>query len=107
MDGVKNSVVVLILVVILVEFEVVLEGLLDILDVYIFYNILEEFGGMVCYDNKIVVIDLIDMIFMLFLLGNVKKLCVFYYLMGVMLGWFKKVVIGFLGGCYLGLCLID
>ena len=33
--------------------------------------------------------------------GNVKKLRASYYLMGAMLGRFKKAVIGLPGGCHL------
>ena len=39
--------------------------------------------------------------------GNVKKLRASYYLMGAMLGRFKKAVIGLPGGCYLGPRPID
>jgi len=39
--------------------------------------------------------------------GNVKKLRASYYLMGAMLGRFKKAVIGLPGGCFLGPRPID
>ena len=39
--------------------------------------------------------------------GKVKKLRASYYLMGAMLGQFKKAVIGLPGGCHLGPRPID
>ena len=39
--------------------------------------------------------------------GNVKKLRASYYLMGAMLGRFKKAAIGLPGGCILGPRPID
>ena len=39
--------------------------------------------------------------------GKVKKLRASYYLMGAMLGTFKKAVIGLPGGCHLGPRPID
>lgn len=106
-DGAKNSAVALIPAAILAESEVVLEGLPDISDVHTLYNILEELGGTVRYDNKTAVIDPTDMISMPLPSGNVKKLRASYYLMGAMLGRFKKAVIGLPGGCYLGPRPID
>ncbi len=106
-DGAKNSAVALIPAAILAESEVVLEGLPDISDVYTLYDILEELGGSVRYDNKTAIIDPTDMLSMPLPSGNVKKLRASYYLMGAMLGRFKKAVIGLPGGCYLGPRPID
>ena len=52
-------------------------------------------------------IDPVDMIAMPLPNGNVKKLRASYYLMGAMLGRFKKAVIGLPGGCFLGPRPID
>ena len=52
-------------------------------------------------------IDPANMIAMPLPNGNVKKLRASYYLMGAMLGRFKKAVIGLPGGCFLGPRPID
>ena len=52
-------------------------------------------------------IDPTTMISMPFPNGKVKKLRASYYLMGAMLGRFKKAVIGLPGGCHLGPRPID
>ncbi len=101
-DGAKNSAVALIPAAILAESEVVLEGLPDISDVYTLYDILEELGGSVRYDNKTAIIDPTDMLSMPLPSGNVKKLRASYYLMGAMLGRFKKAVIGLPGAVIWG-----
>lgn len=93
----ENSAVALIPAAILAESEVVLEGLPDISDVYTLYDILEELGGSVRYDNKTAIIDPTDMLSMPLPSGNVKKLRASYYLMGAMLGRFKKRSLDFQG----------
>ena len=52
-------------------------------------------------------VDPTEMISMPLPNGKVKKLRASYYLMGAMLGRFKKAVIGFPGGCHLGPRPID
>lgn len=101
-DGAKNSAVALIPAAILAESEVVLEGLPDISDVYTLYDILEELGGSVRYDNKTAIIDPTDMLSMPLPSGNVKKLRASYYLMGAMLGRFKKRSLDFQGAVIWG-----
>lgn len=88
-SGVKNSVVVLIFVIILVNFEVIIEGFLEILDIEMLCDLLKEIGGNVYFENGEMVVDFMLMISMLFFNGKVKKFCVLYYLMGVMFGCFK------------------
>ncbi|WP_163655075.1 UDP-N-acetylglucosamine 1-carboxyvinyltransferase [Listeria sp. PSOL-1] len=106
-DGAKNSAVALIPAAILAESEVVIEGLPDILDVHTLYKIIGELGGSVRHDQQKAIIDPSHLVDMPLPSGNVKKLRASYYLMGAMLGRFKKAVIGLPGGCYLGPRPID
>ncbi|MBC6308699.1 UDP-N-acetylglucosamine 1-carboxyvinyltransferase [Listeria sp. FSL L7-1582] len=106
-DGAKNSAVALIPATILADSDVTIEGLPDISDVHTLYAILEELGGTIHADTDAVTIDPSHLMDMPLPNGNVKKLRASYYLMGAMLGRFKKAVIGLPGGCYLGPRPID
>ncbi|EUJ48824.1 UDP-N-acetylglucosamine 1-carboxyvinyltransferase [Listeria rocourtiae FSL F6-920] len=106
-DGAKNSAVALIPATILADSDVTIEGLPDISDVHTLYAILEELGGTVQAGADAVTIDPSDLTDIPLPNGNVKKLRASYYLMGAMLGRFKKAVIGLPGGCYLGPRPID
>lgn len=106
-DGAKNSAVALIPAAILAESQVSIDGLPDISDVHTLYRIIEELGGTVQEDKHTAVIDPSHLVAMPLPNGNVKKLRASYYLMGAMLGRFKKAVIGLPGGCYLGPRPID
>lgn len=107
-SGAKNSAVALIPATILAETPVTIEGLPDISDVHILKELLEEIGGKVDFDkDNNMVIDPSSMVDMPLPNGRVKKLRASYYLMGAMLGRFKKAVIGLPGGCYLGPRPID
>lgn len=106
-DGAKNSAVALIPATILADSDVTIEGLPDISDVHTLYAILEELGGEIHAGPGAVTIDPSNLIDMPLPNGNVKKLRASYYLMGAMLGRFKKAVIGLPGGCYLGPRPID
>lgn len=106
-DGAKNSAVALIPATILADSDVTIEGLPDISDVHTLYAILEELGGKVHANPDAVTIDPSNLVDMPLPNGNVKKLRASYYLMGAMLGRFKKAVIGLPGGCYLGPRPID
>ncbi|WP_099222538.1 UDP-N-acetylglucosamine 1-carboxyvinyltransferase [Listeria costaricensis] len=106
-DGAKNSAVALIPAAILAESEVVLEGLPEISDVFTLYDIIGELGGNVQFDKNKAIIDPSHLTAMPLPNGNVKKLRASYYLMGAMLGRFKKAVVGLPGGCYLGPRPID
>ena len=57
--------------------------------------LLEEIGGKVHFNDGEMTVDPSTMISMPFPNGKVKKLRASYYLMGAMLGRFKKAVIGF------------
>lgn len=106
-SGAKNSAVALIPATILAESPVTIDGLPEISDVHILKSLLEEIGGVIDYNNGTMTIDPTNMVPMPLPNGNVKKLRASYYLMGAMLGRFKKAVIGLPGGCFLGPRPID
>jgi UDP-N-acetylglucosamine 1-carboxyvinyltransferase len=106
-SGAKNSAVALIPATILAESPVTIEGLPDISDVEILKDLLEEIGGKVEINDDEMTVDPATMISMPLPNGKVKKLRASYYLMGAMLGRFKKAVIGLPGGCHLGPRPID
>lgn len=106
-SGAKNSAVALIPATILADSPVTIEGLPDISDVEILKSLLEEIGGTVHFENDEMTVDPSSMVPMPLPNGKVKKLRASYYLMGAMLGRFKKAVIGLPGGCYLGPRPID
>ncbi|MGZ4161470.1 MAG: UDP-N-acetylglucosamine 1-carboxyvinyltransferase [Neobacillus sp.] len=106
-SGAKNSAVALIPATILAESPVTIEGLPDISDVEILKDLLEEIGGRVRLSDDDMTVDPSTMISMPLPNGKVKKLRASYYLMGAMLGRFKKAVIGLPGGCHLGPRPID
>lgn len=106
-SGAKNSAVALIPATILADSPVTIEGLPDISDVQILKGLLEEIGGTVSFDDGEMTVDPSKMISMPLPNGRVKKLRASYYLMGAMLGKFKKAVIGLPGGCHLGPRPID
>lgn len=106
-DGAKNSAVALVPATILAESPVTIEGMPDISDIHILKGLLEEIGGQVTFQNGEMVVDPAGMIAMPLPNGKVKKLRASYYLMGAMLGKFKKAVIGLPGGCHLGPRPID
>ncbi|MGM0875113.1 MAG: UDP-N-acetylglucosamine 1-carboxyvinyltransferase [Bacillota bacterium] len=106
-SGAKNSAVALIPATILAESPVTIEGLPNISDVNILGDLLEEIGGKVVLKNNEMMVDPSSMISMPLPNGKVKKLRASYYLMGAMLGRFKKAVIGLPGGCHLGPRPID
>lgn len=106
-SGAKNSAVALIPASILADSPVTIEGLPEISDVEILKGLLEEIGGVVHLKNQEMTIDPRLMTSMPLPNGKVKKLRASYYLMGAMLGRFKKAVIGLPGGCHLGPRPID
>jgi UDP-N-acetylglucosamine 1-carboxyvinyltransferase (EC 2.5.1.7) len=106
-SGAKNSAVALIPASILADSPVVIEGLPEISDVEILKDLLEEIGGRIELKDQVMTIDPRNMVPMPLPNGKVKKLRASYYLMGAMLGRFKKAVIGLPGGCHLGPRPID
>ncbi len=106
-SGAKNSAVALIPATILADSPVTIEGLPDISDVRTLKDLLEEIGGSVSLEDGDMRVDPSQMVSMPLPSGKVKKLRASYYLMGAMLGRFKKAVIGLPGGCHLGPRPID
>jgi UDP-N-acetylglucosamine 1-carboxyvinyltransferase len=106
-SGAKNSAVALIPATILADSPVTIEGLPEISDVRTLQDLLEEIGGTVSFEDGEMRVDPSEMVSMPLPSGKVKKLRASYYLMGAMLGRFKKAVIGLPGGCHLGPRPID
>ncbi|HET7657466.1 MAG TPA: UDP-N-acetylglucosamine 1-carboxyvinyltransferase [Bacillales bacterium] len=106
-SGAKNSAVALIPAAILASSTVTIDSLPDLSDVRILSGLLEEIGGKVSYEDQTLTIHPENMISMPLPNGKVKKLRASYYLMGAMLGRFKKAVIGLPGGCNIGPRPID
>ncbi|WP_078556176.1 UDP-N-acetylglucosamine 1-carboxyvinyltransferase [Bacillus alkalicellulosilyticus] len=106
-SGAKNSAVALIPAAILADSPVVIDNLPRISDVQLLGELLTEIGGEVSLDEQEIKIDPSNMIAMPLPNGRVKKLRASYYMMGAMLGKFKKAVIGLPGGCNLGPRPID
>ncbi|HWL13001.1 MAG TPA: UDP-N-acetylglucosamine 1-carboxyvinyltransferase [Ureibacillus sp.] len=106
-SGAKNSAVALIPASILANSSVTIEGIPEISDAWTLKALLEEIGGEVNFKDGQMIIDPSQMQAIPMPNGNVKKLRASYYLMGAMLGRFKKAVIGLPGGCFLGPRPID
>ena len=106
-NGAKNSAVALIPASILANSPVTIEGIPEISDAHVLKDLLEEIGGVVSFEDGTMEIDPTKMVDMPLPNGNVKKLRASYYLMGAMLGRFKRAVIGLPGGCFLGPRPID
>lgn len=106
-SGAKNSAVALIPASILAGSSVTIGGIPEISDAWTLKALLEEIGGEVLFEDGTMTIDPSKMVAMPLPNGNVKKLRASYYMMGAMLGRFKKAVIGLPGGCFLGPRPID
>ncbi len=106
-SGAKNSAVALIPAAILADSTVTIDNLPAISDVDLLAELLREIGGEVDMENQTMTVHPEGMVAMPLPNGRVKKLRASYYLMGAMLGKFKKAVIGLPGGCNLGPRPID
>ncbi|WP_416147792.1 UDP-N-acetylglucosamine 1-carboxyvinyltransferase [Salipaludibacillus sp. HK11] len=106
-SGAKNSAVALIPAAILADSTVTIDNLPDISDVETLAYLLEEIGGSTELSDDTLVIHPENMFSMPLPNGRVKKLRASYYMMGAMLGKFKKAAIGLPGGCNLGPRPID
>lgn len=106
-SGAKNSAVALIPAAILADSIVTIDNLPEISDVQLLAELLKEIGGEVELGTHEITVNPATMISMPLPNGRVKKLRASYYLMGAMLGKFKKAVIGLPGGCNLGPRPID
>lgn len=106
-SGAKNSAVALIPATILADSPVTIDGLPEISDVFTLKLLMEEIGGHVTFEDGKMTVDPSTMEAMPLPNGNVKKMRASYYLMGAMLGRFKRAVVGLPGGCFLGPRPID
>ncbi|WP_059104160.1 UDP-N-acetylglucosamine 1-carboxyvinyltransferase [Shouchella shacheensis] len=106
-SGAKNSAVALVPAAILADSSVTIDNLPVISDVDLLADLLREIGGDVTLKDQTIKINPATMMAMPLPNGRVKKLRASYYLMGAMLGKFKKAVIGLPGGCNLGPRPID
>ena len=93
-SGAKNSAVALIPATILADTPVTIGGVPNISDVKMLGDLLEEIGVTYGQEEEMVV-DPSNMVAMPLPNGKVKKLRASYYLMGAMLGRFKKLLLGF------------
>ena len=106
--GAKNAALGLIAAVILAEGVCRLENLPNIKDVNRFIDILGRMGAKVERENgNTVIFDTENVEKFEMLDDETKKMRASYYLIGALLGRFKKVVIPFPGGCNIGVRPID
>lgn len=101
-SGAKNSVVALISAAILSQGVVVIEDVPDISDVFVLVKMLEHLEAQVTFEDHILTIDTTNLKFKPIVDEEVQKLRASYYLLGAMVGRFKKAIVGMPGGCYLG-----
>lgn len=106
-SGAKNSAVALIPAAILADSTVTIDSLPDISDVRTLCELLGEIGGDVRFSDGELTVCPKRIVPMPLPNGRVKRLRASYYLMGAMLGKFKKAVVGLPGGCNLGPRPID
>lgn len=107
-NGAKNSAVALFPAAILAGSTVTIDGLPNISDVETLRAILEDLDVKVEKESaQKVKIDPSNMTYKSLPNGKVKKLRASYYLMGAMLGKFKRATLGLPGGCFLGPRPID
>lgn len=101
-SGAKNSAVALIPATLMANDIVKLEGLPEISDVVTLMSLLEDLNIKTDLDGDTLTIDPSEAINMPLPNHKVQSLRASYYMMGAMLGKFKKCIIGLPGGCPLG-----
>ncbi|HEY9581393.1 MAG TPA: UDP-N-acetylglucosamine 1-carboxyvinyltransferase [Savagea sp.] len=106
-SGAKNSAVALIPAALLADSPVTIDGLPEISDVHTLQRLLEQIGAPSTFEDGVMTIDPSEVEEMALPNGDIKKMRASYYLMGAMLGRFKRAVIGLPGGCPLGPRPID
>ena len=99
-SGAKNAVVAIIPAALLVEGVCRIENVPDISDVRIILSIMEDMGAKVTWDDRsTVIIDSTNITSTTPAPALVKKMRASYYLMGALLGRFKKAHVALPGGC--------
>lgn len=107
-SGAKNAAVAVIPAAILVEGSCTIENIPDIKDVKILIDILEELGSKVSYGEEgVISIDSTNVSSGVATYDMVKCLRGSYYLLGALLGRFKKAEVALPGGCDFGFRPID
>jgi len=107
-SGAKNSVVAIIPAAILVDGQCTIENIPDISDVKILINILRDLGAEVNFEDKDTLsINSQHINSYTATYDMVKSLRASYYLMGALLGRFKKAEVSLPGGCDFGFRPID
>ncbi|PNZ88840.1 UDP-N-acetylglucosamine 1-carboxyvinyltransferase [Staphylococcus devriesei] len=106
-SGAKNSAVAIIPATLLAQGQVKLDGLPQISDVETLISLLEDLNIKVSLDGKQLEVDTTEIQNAPLPNNKVESLRASYYMMGAMLGRFKKCVIGLPGGCPLGPRPID
>ncbi|MCS5348146.1 UDP-N-acetylglucosamine 1-carboxyvinyltransferase [Staphylococcus aureus] len=106
-SGAKNSAVAIIPATLLAQGHVKLEGLPQISDVKTLVSLLEELNIKATLDGTELEVDTTEIKNAVLPNNKVESLRASYYMMGAMLGRFKKCVIGLPGGCPLGPRPID
>lgn len=106
-SGAKNSAVAIIPATLLAQGQVKLDGLPQISDVETLVSLLEDLNIKARLDGKQLEVDTTEIQNAPLPNNKVESLRASYYMMGAMLGRFKKCVIGLPGGCPLGPRPID
>src|SRR5699024_12734711 len=106
-SGAKNSAVALIPASLMANDVVTLDGLPDISDVKTLMSLLGDLNIKTELNGDQIVVDSSDAVNLPLPNNKVQSLRASYYMMGAMLGRFKKCVIGLPGGCPLGPRPID
>lgn len=106
-SGAKNSAVAIIPATLLAQGQVKIDGLPQISDVETLVSLLEDLNIKTNLNGKILEIDTTKIKNAPLPNNKVESLRASYYMMGAMLGRFKKCVIGLPGGCSLGPRPID
>lgn len=106
-SGAKNSAVAIIPATLLAQGQVKLDGLPQISDVETLISLLEDLNIKVSLDGEQLEVDTTEIQNAPLPNNKVESLRASYYMMGAMLGRFKKCVIGLPGGCPLGPRPID
>ncbi len=106
-SGAKNAAVALIPAAILADSKVTISGIPEISDIDYLSNLLKELNCDIKKENNILQIDPTNLKNTKLVKDSVDKLRASYYLMGALLGKFKRVIIRSSGGCYLGPRPID
>ena len=107
-SGAKNAALGVLPAALLLDDVCTIENVPDILDIKILKGIMESLGaGFEYIDKNTIRIDTSNVNSFIATCPDMHKLRGSYYLMGALLGRFKKAVVSFPGGCNLGVRPID